>query len=258
MSALAFVDTHSHLDRYPEPVLTAMLERAAAAGVERIITVGFDLDCAAAGLRIAQAHHTVRAALGVHPRAVPPEGLTSETLETLRQLAAADGAGLSPGLVAIGEIGLDSQAPAPAAVQEAAFVAQLRLARSLELPVNLHIWEWHAAAISLLRREGVGRGAIVHYFQGDWDLARAYLDLGCLISVGKPVTRPAATALRDAVRQAPLDALLLETDTYPLPGRTTEPCDVVSVAQAIAELRGLPIAAVAEATTANARRLLGE
>jgi TatD DNase family protein len=79
--------------------------------------------------------------------------------------------------------------------------------------------------------------------------------LGCHISVGKPVTRPDRVELRKAVRRIPLDRLLLETDTYPLPGRTTEPRDVVEICRAVAELHGVSFEEVAEATTANYLRL---
>ncbi len=251
------IDTHSHLDRYPRPTLDAMLARAAAAGVSQVITVGFDLESAAAGLAIARRSAPVSSAVGLHPRAVPAAGLTADDLARLRSLATGDGNAPVPEVVAIGEIGLDSQAPAGSAVQRAAFVAQLRLARELSLPVNLHVWEWHDELLDVLRQEPPSRGAVVHYFQGDWALARRYLELGCLISVGKPASRPELTALRDAIRRAPLTALLLETDTYPLPGRATEPKDVAAIAAAVAELRGTTTEAIAEATTANARRLFG-
>jgi TatD DNase family protein len=97
----------------------------------------------------------------------------------------------------------------------------------------------------------------VHYFQGGAELAERYLSLGCSISVGKPVLRLANRALLELVRRIPLERLLLETDTYPLPGRSTEPGDVRSVAEKVAELRGVTVATIADATTANFRRLIG-
>jgi TatD DNase family protein len=98
---------------------------------------------------------------------------------------------------------------------------------------------------------------IVHYFVGDEALAAAYLGCGCALSVGKPATRAENAALRAAVPTIPPERLLLETDSYPLPGRTTEPRDLVHVCQAVAELRGESPRGVAQATTHNFRRLLG-
>ena len=86
----------------------------------------------------------------------------------------------------------------------------------------------------------------------------AYLGIGCFISLGKPVTRPERGALREAARHIPLDRLLLETDTYPLPGRATEPRDVAAICQTIATLRALSFDEVATATTQNFARLFGK
>jgi len=99
-------------------------------------------------------------------------------------------------------------------------------------------------------------GAVLHYFVGEAELARRALDLGLFLSVGKPVTRVENEHLRRAVATVPLDRLLLETDSYPLPGRTTEPADVGLVAMAVARLLGRPVETIAEVTTANLLRML--
>ena len=97
----------------------------------------------------------------------------------------------------------------------------------------------------------------IHYFVGGPDLANRYLAAGLWLSVGKPVARVEHAGLRAAIREAPLDRLLVETDTYPIPGRTTEPADVRLVALAVATLKGLSLERVAAATTANFARLVG-
>ncbi|HEX6121721.1 MAG TPA: TatD family hydrolase, partial [Ktedonobacterales bacterium] len=133
--------------------------------------------------------------------------------------------------------------------------------RRLGLPAILHVRgaEARAAVRTLLAVEGVGAGAVIHYFVGDLAAARAWLALGCHLSVGRPATRPHETALRAALASddVPLDRLLIETDTEPLPGRTTEPADVVAVAEAIATLKSLPLAEVAARTTATFAALFG-
>jgi len=98
---------------------------------------------------------------------------------------------------------------------------------------------------------------VVHYFVGDAELAQHYIDVGCWIAVGRPVTRPAEEAVRAAVRAIPQDRLLLETDTYPLPGRTTEPRDVIGVCAAVSELTRRSYDEIAQATTANFKRFVG-
>ena len=160
-------------------------------------------------------------------------------------------------MAAIGEVGLDDTAAgAPLPAQEALFSACLGLADELDLALSLHVVGAHRRAQAILAAGRTYR-AVVHYFQGDAELAERYLALGCFISVGKPVTRTDRARLREAVARIPLDRLLLETDTYPLPGRTTEPRDVAEICRAVAELRGLPCEKVARATTANYLRLCG-
>jgi len=122
--------------------------------------------------------------------------------------------------------------------------------------------ELHCQAILQKMRQKRGQAArlgipvIVHYFVGDLPGATRWLDLGCALSVGKPITRPENAALREAVAAIPLERLLLETDTYPLPGRTTEPAHLLQIAQAVADLKHLPIETIAEQTTVNFCRLL--
>lgn len=240
-------DSHVHLDRYSERAVAAMLERARHVGVQHVLAVGVDAASSAAAINLASRAEGVLAAVGVHPTRVG----AASTVDGLRELAG------RPGVVAIGEVGLDDTAPAellPA--QTTFFGACLKLAAELDLALALHVVGAHQRAQQLLISGGPVR-AVVHYFQGDFRLAQAYLDLGCSISVGKPVTRPDRVALREAVRGIPLDRLLCETDTYPLPGRSTEPRDVVEVCRAVAEVRRVEFETVAEATTANYLRLFG-
>lgn len=244
--ALRLADSHVHLDRYAPSRVTRMLARARRAGVRDFLTVGVDLPSSCAAVQLTR-RRGVRAAVGVHP-------LRSAGLNLAAALAQLAGLARQPGVVAIGEIGLDAAGPAPLDEQETVFRAQLELAYALDLPVILHVLDAHEAAQRVLAEQRRVR-AVVHYFQGDARLAEAYLALGCFLSVGKPVTRPERAALREAIRQAPLERLLLETDTYPLPGRVTEPRDVVLVGRAVADLRGVPFREVVDATSANYRAL---
>ena len=222
-----------------------MLLRARQAGVDRLLAIGVDVATSAAAVALAARYRSLSAAIGIHPtRAgrVEPDAALAE----LERLA------MEPVVVAIGEVGLD-------AAGEADLALQLDLAERHGLALNLHVVGHDLEAQRLLaaRSPRLRQRAAVHYFQGDLTLAESYLALGCSISVGKPATRPAHAALRAALAVIPLDRLLLETDTYPLPGRSTEPRDVRLVAEAIAELNALPVESVANATTANYLRLYG-
>ena len=246
MSVLA--DSHVHLDRYPPSVVSAMLARARRAGVRQFLAIGVDLASSAAVVDLARRRRGVLAAVGVHPTRVGRLD-PGEALARLRELAG------RPGVAAVGEVGLDDTAmESPLPAQEAFFSACLELAEELDLALSLHVIGAHRRAREIIKA-GPAPRAVVHYFQADLALARAYLALGCYISVAKPATRRDRVLLREAIRHIPLDRLLLETDTYPLPGRTTEPCDLAEICRAVAELRGLPYQTVARATTANYLRL---
>jgi TatD DNase family protein len=245
-------DCHTHLDRYPAAARQAMLARAAAAGLRLVLVAGVGLVSSRRIVGLAARQPLVRAGVGLHPifvrRAVP-----ERTYVALDALAAA------PAVVVWSELGLDYQAgPLSPAAQRDVFRRQLLLARLHRLAAIVHVVEAADDALAVLAETGMAARTAVHYFVGDRALAERYLAAGLYLSVGKPVTRPENAALREAVRAAPLDRLLLETDTYPLPGRATEPSDVRQVAAAVAELRDLAPAAVARATTANLARLLGD
>lgn len=242
-------DSHVHLHAYCD--VGELIGRARVAGVELIVGVSVDLPTSRRTIEIARSNDDVVAAIGFHPSHLDA-ALDRSSLAELGTLAR------DPTVGFIGEIGLDSvDAKIPLHQQRIAFVAQLELAQTLELPVNLHVRGAFDEAFAALEQVGVPEaGAVVHYFVGDATLAHRALDLGLYISVGKPVTRLENAQLRQAIAKIPLDRLLLETDSYPLPGRKTEPADVALVAGAVADLFARPTEEIAEATMANLRRLL--
>jgi len=256
------VDSHVHLDRYTDEAVRRMVAEAGAAGVTQALTIGTSHATSRAALRLAGLHDAVRAAVGIHPTQLAaltgPAGAAtaSQQLRRLLDTCAEDESGAQP--AAIGEVGLDDGAPDLPG--QAHFLADcLALAAERALPLVLHVvgeLATHEAAIHLVQQRP-GVRVVAHYFVGGPDLARRYLDAGCWLAVGRPVTRPTEAAVRSAVLLVPPDRLLLETDTYPLPGRTTEPRDVTTVCAAVAELRGEAYVAVARATTAAYRTFLG-
>ncbi len=228
-----------------------MLHRARQAGVVYLLTVGVDLASSEQAVLLAQQYAGLYAAVGWHPLYLG-SGFSMNEQNHLYELARQH-----PEAVAVGETGIDlAEAQAPLELQQQAFHLQVQLAQQLGLPLILHQQKAESYCQDILKAAGAGQGVIVHYFVSDLASACRWLELGCTLSVGKPVTRPENIALRKAVAAIPLERLLLETDTYPLPGRTTEPADVRQVAEAVAALKDIPLETVAEQTTANFCRLL--
>jgi TatD DNase family protein len=254
---LKLVDAHCHLEPEDFPDVDAVLERARQAGVVKAVVVG---QLQAPGdwghaLEIARAHPAqLVATLGIHPHVA--------TLATPEALAELERACATASVVAVGEAGLDyyyDYSPRP--VQARAFGAQAALAKSLGKPLVVHVRDAHADCLSILVAEGAQKG-VIHCFTGDVAAARGYLDLGFHLSLSGVVTYKKTEALAQAVRFAPLERLMVETDSpylAPVPhrGKKNEPAYVLETARRLAELKGLSLEALAEATTANAARLFG-
>ncbi len=258
------IDVHAHLDRFPLEERLAVLEQAKRAGVRWIITAGMDLQSSREAIELAG--EGVLAAVGIHPW-VAAEGLPEGFQEEVGQLARKGAA------VAIGEVGLDfvdnvftgvtyHDNVALRRLQERAFREQLGLAGELRLPLILHCRGAYPAMISILREERAHQvRGVVHNFSGDWEAARALLDMGFYLAFGGAITYPAATTLHEVAREIPLDGLLTETDApymplYLQPGERNEPANVVKVARALAELRGLETAELIGAVYKNFQSFL--
>lgn len=254
---MELIDSHCHLDmRQFADDRTAVLARAVAAGVAQIVVPAIDLENLTAVPQLAQTHAPVFAAVGIHPNS--SAGWTNAWLDAVRAAAAL------PKVVAIGEIGLDYHwDDAPKAVQHEALAQQLALAAELNLPVILHNRESSADLIRLLAESplaGRENPGVLHSFSGDWATAQAALDMGFYLGITGPVTFKKADELREIVRQAPLERLLIETDApylapQPFRGQRNEPAYVAFVAERMAVERGVDTAVIAHHTTANARRL---
>ena len=251
------IDSHCHLgmDEYTDD-LAAVLARAEAAGVTEIITVGTDLASSRQALALAQHYPMLKAAVGIHPH---DAGTASD----------ADWGGLldlvargNNAIVGWGEIGLDYvKNHSSRHIQRRQFARQLELAAQARLPVIIHDREAHDDILAALAASPVRQhGGVMHCFSGDWPLAKKLLNFGLYISFSGIVTFKNAAALQEVAAKAPLDCLLVETDgpylaPQPYRGQRNEPAWVVKTAEHIAGLRGIPLAELAAATTANTRRL---
>jgi TatD DNase family protein len=251
---LSLVDTHCHLDLSAfDADRDAVLARAHAAGVGRIVIPGIDLDGSRRAVDLAEAHAELFAAVGVHPNSTA--GFGPQALEALRQLAH------SAKVVAIGEIGIDLYwKSVPLEDQRRAFRAQIDLASELEKPVLVHDREAHTEVMEALREARHRSGVVLHAFSGDQAMAKAAVEAGYSLGVDGPLTYKKSDGLRAIFAAAPLDHILIETDApYLAPqarrGQRNEPAYVREVAEKLAEIRGLTVDEIARATTANAARL---
>ncbi|MBA4063497.1 MAG: hydrolase TatD [Isosphaera sp.] len=254
------IDTHAHLfdDRFRKD-LPAVLDRAAAAGVERVVCLGIDRDSSLASVEIANRFPLVVAAVGIQPNHAA-EARPGDWEEVVRL------AETEPRVVAVGETGLDRYWDrAPFALQEELFARHIDLARRLGKPFVIHCREAEADVVKVLRagfeRHGPVR-AVMHSFSGDADTARACLGMGLSVSFAGMVTYPTAQNLRDVAKEVPADRLLVETDCpylapQPVRGRRNEPAFVAHTAAALAGVRGVSAGELADQTARNARALFG-
>ena len=242
------IDTHAHLDACAEPA-SALLARARAAGVGRVVAVGSGIDSCRASLAIAETEDGISCALGIHPHQAGGE--EAERIDALRALLR------DPRAVAVGETGLDFYRDyAPRAAQLRVFRDQLEIAAELELPVVVHTRDADDATAELL--EGFGGTVVLHCFSSPALLPVA-LEREYYVSFAGNVTFPKATELRDAAARVPAGRILSETDCpylapQPLRGRPNVPANVVPSVAALAAARGETIAALAAQIDQNATR----
>ena len=248
------IDGHTHIDQFRDEDIGPLLDRAREANVGLIIAAGVTVDSCRRIQALIDAHSPVYAGVGLHPADLTG-WVDDRTTAELRQLAR------HPKVVEWSETGLDYMPHSPAYdVQQDAFRRQIRLAREFGLPLVTHSREADDDTLRLLREEGAGEvGGAWHYFQGDLRLAERVIELGCYISLAKPLLR--IPELQAAVEHLPLDRIVIETDSYPQPFkknpiRRTEPWHLPQVAEKLAELQRTDVETVAAATTANYLRML--
>ena len=263
-----WIDTHCHLDA-PEFTadLPAVRARARQAGVGLCVWPAVRAADFERVRALAKAHGDAYA-LGIHPLFTPHA--TEQDLQALEQaLNQAQG---DPHLVAVGEIGLDGFVPGlDMARQQHFYRAQLALAQRHGLPVLLHVRRSADALLSGLRQCPVV-GGLAHAFNGSRQQADQFMAMGFKLGFGGAPTFDRALQLRRLASELPLDALVLETDAPDIPPRwlyrtqaeraqgavmgRNEPAELVRIAQCLAELRGMPLADLAQASTANAMQAL--
>ena len=267
-----YIDTHCHLNHadYTND-LEEVRERAAAAGVTRLLCIGYDRVSSERAVQLTH-FEEIYAAIGIHP-----ESAGEWSADTAGKLAALYH-GSAGKVAAYGEIGLDyhwDTVPrtrqldyhwdtVPRTRQQEVFAAQIAFAQSLSptLPLIIHNREALEDILAVLRDSKTDAPIVMHCFTGDADTARQCLDMGCYLGVGGVATFKKSEAVREAIAYAPLARLLLETDCpYLAPqfkrGRRNEPAYLPAIAETVAFAKKITMEEVAAATTANARKLFG-
>ena len=254
------VDSHTHLEQYPDYELDGILARSRDARVQAIFLAGTTVLDSQRTAHLASRYDNLFAGVGIHPTEVL-SGWTPHTLGELEAILTK-----ASRVLAISEIGLDfTVSPDSFPSQYSAFRQQIELARKVDLPIIFHSREdsssegKHDETLRLLREERAWEvGGVMHYFQAYRHVADQCLDLGFYISFGKPLLR--LDSLQETAREIPLDSIVLETDSYPQPFKSrrelwTEPKDVLEVAIKLADIRRITVEEVAHTTTQNMLRL---
>ncbi|MBX9976751.1 MAG: TatD family hydrolase [Alphaproteobacteria bacterium] len=246
-----FIDSHCHLN-FPEfkDDLEQALKRANDLGVQGFLTINTRLSESIDLQRIADTYPNVACTVGVHPHDAKDYDNATLKDEIL-------GLAKHPKVVGIGETGLDYfYEHSPREPQIMSFHRHIEVASDRNLPLVIHTRDADADTIAVLDDHRDNAKGVFHCFSGTLNLCKKALDRGFYISISGIVTFKKAENVHAVAKYAPLDRLLVETDApylAPIPhrGKRNEPAFVVHTAEYIAELRGIPLPALAEATTAN-------
>jgi TatD DNase family protein len=252
-----WIDSHAHLnDQAFENDWRPVIHHALEAGVKAILVVGCDLPSSEKAVEMADREEMIWAAVGVHPH--DAKTWNQSGADRLREWLG------KPKVVALGEIGLDYHYNYSSREDQLrAFQEQLVIAEQYNKPIIIHDREAHQDTLEVLTGHGVvSRRGVMHCFSGSPEMAVQCLKLGLHISLAGPLTFPNAAKPREVAVAVPLDRLLVETDCpyltpHPYRGKRNEPMHVALVGQKLAEVKGLPVEEVMEATSANTKFLFG-
>lgn len=250
------IDSHAHLDDEKfNGDRKHLIENLRSNGVELVINIGADLQSSIDSVELSKEYENIYAVVGFHPHSA--KDVTDKSLEKIRELAG------EKKVVAIGEIGLDYHYDySPREVQRKQFINQIKLAKELDLPVVIHSREASQETFDIIKEEVKNGGlrGVLHAFSGSPEIAREYIKLGFLISIGGPLTFKNARLVKEVVKQIPLDHMIIETDApylTPVPhrGKRNEPMFVKYVAEDIARIKGIDVKEVIRVTNENTKRL---
>ena len=253
------IDSHCHLDRLDlKPYggdFSRFVTETLATGIDHMLCVSITMEKWIPMMELIDGFGNISASVGVHPN---EQDCHEPTVEELVERAA------HPNIVAIGETGLDYfRSEGDLSWQHNRFRTHIRAAKQLGKPLIIHTRDAKEDTLRILKEEGADEvGGVLHCFTEDWETARQALDLNFYISFSGIVTFKNATQIQDAAQKVPDDRYLIETDSpylAPIPhrGKPNYPHHVRHVAQFVADLRGIPVAQVAEQSSKNYWALFG-
>ena len=248
-------ETHAHYDdRDYDEDRQKVLEAVCAAGVGRIVNVAASMRSCITTLELSRQYADIYAAVGVHPSETGE--LTDEDMILLESYCKMDK------VLAVGEIGLDYYWDEPERdVQKKWFIRQLELARKVKLPVIIHSRDAAADTLDIMKNQHAEDiGGVIHCFSYETEMAREYLNMGYYLGVGGVVTFKNGRKLKEVVEYAPIDRIVLETDSpylspVPYRGKRNSSANIPLIIEEIAALKGMTAEAVEEITWQNALRL---
>jgi TatD DNase family protein len=262
-----WTDTHQHVaDEKFAADRAAVIQAAYDAGVTTLVEIAESPQTWDAAVQLAESHPFIYASLGIHPHHAHETGpaVWPELRRKLRELLT------HPKVVAVGEFGLDYfRMQNTAAEQSFIFRAQLELARELGKPIVIHCRDAHSDTQAMLKEffpttslqiDCPAPNGVIHCFSGDWTDAQTYFAHGFMIGVDGPITYPSAKTLQETIARAPVERIVLETDSPYLPpqsfrGQRNDPSRIPVIGAKVAELKHMPSEQLARKTTDNARRL---
>lgn len=251
------IDTHAHLsDERFDADRDQVLERALVGGISTIIEIACEPSSWDKSFAFMERSPSIKGAVGIHPQEAGKvsEALWQELEQRLKH----------PSIVALGETGLDYHYEyAPRETQKNVFIRQLALARSAGKPLSLHVRDAWEDAVTILRYHqndcGPYRG-VLHCFSGTLEQAQMVIEMGFLIGLDGPLTYPKSETMRETVRNIPMEAIILETDSpylspQPFRGKRNEPLYVRHTLEELARIKAIPFEEAAAITTINAKKL---
>ncbi len=246
---MLFLDTHAHLQHEQfRKDRDKVIENALDSGISEIINVGYDLESSREAIKLAEEYDFMYAAVGVHPH--DASTLNKSAAKQIEEMADHER------VVAVGEMGLEYYRDlSPRDVQKKAFIEQLEVAKSVGLPVIIHVREAHADAIEILKEWGRGDG-VMHCFSGSVEQADAFLKLGFKLGFGGSLTY-GSSRLVSIAELAPRQDILIETDCpyltpRPKKGRN-EPANLRIICEKLAAVLGISLEDSAAVSRRNAR-----
>lgn len=254
---MTLIDSHCHLN-FPELInrMPEVLKNAAANDVHRMLCIATSWENQPEVLKLAEENPEILAAVGIHPTT---EGGYEATTEELIAATAHER------VVAIGETGLDYfRTTGDLTWQHERFHRHIEAGRATNLPIIIHTRAAAEDTMNTLREHKAEEcGGVMHCFAEDWEVAKQALDIGFYISFSGIVTFKSAKAVQEVAEKAPLDRILVETDSpylAPTPhrGKTNEPAYTKHTAEFVAELRGVDYESVRDATTHNFYQLFSK